>query len=599
MKGYTGTFLRIDLTNQNVKEEKLDPKIAEDYIGARGLAVKYFYDEVAADIDPLSPENKLFLATGPLTGTMANAGGRLDVVTKGPLTGGIAGSNTGGYWGSELKYAGYDMLVFEGKSDSPVYIWIDNGKVEVRDASHLWGKNTYETDTKLRDETHKEARVLNIGPAGENQVLFSNIMNDRDRAAGRTGVGAVMGSKNLKAVVVRGKKGVQVDDKEKFMETAFEVKKKINEQGLTGEGLAALGTASLVNVVNEHGNLPVRNFQESRFENADKVSGETLAENLLIKNKACFGCSMACGRVTEVVSGKFKGKGEGPEYETLWAFGPDCDIDNLEAITKANYLCNDLGLDTITMGTTIACAMEMQEDGILNKKETGLDLEFGNEDVIIEATKLTAKKDGFGAKLARGSYRLAEEYGVPEYSMSSKKQEYPAYDPRGSQGMGLEYATSNRGGCHVRGYMTSPEILGLPQKLDPDTTDDKAFWTKTFQDLTAAVDSAGLCLFNTFAIGGDEVYRLLNYATGFNYTEEELMKAGERIWNLERLFNYKAGITKEDDTLNPRLLNVPIKSGPRAGNVVKLDEMLTEYYQLRGWNEKGIPSEEKKDELKL
>ncbi|MGM0603813.1 MAG: aldehyde ferredoxin oxidoreductase family protein [Bacillota bacterium] len=599
MKGYTGKFLRIDLTHRDVKEEKLDPKLAKDYIGARGLAVKYFYDEVAADIDPLGPENELFLATGPLTGTMANAGGRLDVVTKGPLTGGIAGSNTGGYWGSELKYAGYDMLVFEGRADKPVYIWIDNGEVEIRDASHLWGKNTYETDTKLREETHKEARVLNIGPAGENQVLFSNIMNDRDRAAGRTGVGAVMGSKNLKAVVVRGKKGVQVDDKEKFMETAFEVKKKINEQGLTGEGLAALGTASLVNVINEHGNLPTRNFRESVFENADKVSGETLAEDLLIKNKACFGCAIACGRVTEVPSGKYKGKGEGPEYETLWAFGPDCGIDNLEAITKANFLCNDLGLDTITMGTTIACAMDMQEDGVLSREETGLDLEFGNEDVIIEATKLTAEKKGFGAKLARGSYRLAEEYGVPEYSMSSKKQEYPAYDPRGSQGMGLEYATSNRGGCHVRGYMTSPEILGLPQKLDPDTTEDKAFWTKTFQDLTAAVDSAGLCLFNTFAIGGDEVYRLLNYATGFEYTEEDLMKAGERIWNLERLFNYKAGITKEDDTLNPRLLNVPIKSGPRAGNVVKLDEMLTEYYQLRGWNEKGIPSVEKKDELKL
>ena len=599
MKGYTGKILRVDLEKGVVNEEKLDKNIARKYIGARGLATKYFYDEVDPKVDPFDSTNKLFLATGPLTGTMANAAGRLNVVTKGPLTEGIAASNTGGYWGPELKYAGYDMVVFKGKSEKPVYLWINNDQVELRDASHLWGETTSKTDEQLRDETHQEARVLNIGPGGENQVLFACVMNDRDRAAGRTGVGAVMGAKKLKAVVVRGTQGIKVEDNDQFMKTAFEVKDKINEQDLTGEGLGALGTASLINVINEHGNLPTRNFRESVFEEADKVSGETLADDLLIKNKACFGCAMACGRVTAVPEGKYQGKGEGPEYETIWAFGPDCGISNLEAITKANYLCNEYGLDTITMGTTIACAMDMQEDDVLSEKQTELELEFGNDDVIIEATKLTANKEGFGKKLAKGSYRLAEAYGVPEYSMSSKKQEYPAYDPRGSQGMGLEYATSNRGGCHVRGYMTSPEVLGLPEKLDPTTTEDKAFWTKTFQDLTAAVDSAGLCLFNTFAIGSDEVYRLLKYATGFDYTEEELMKAGERIWNLERIFNYEAGMTKEDDTLNPRLLKTPIKSGPKAGEIVHLEEMLEEYYDLRGWNNNGLPAEEKKTELDL
>ncbi len=599
MRGWTGKLLRVDLTAEKIKEEVLDEELARKYIGARGLASKLFYDEVSPDIDPLSPENKLFIATGPLTGTLANGSGRIDVVTKGPLNGTIAASNSGGYWGAELKYAGFDMVVFEGRSDNPVYLWIDNGDYQLKDASHLWGKSTYETDSTLRDETHREARVLCIGPAGENQVLFASVMNDRDRAAGRSGVGAVMGSKNLKAVVVRGKQGVRVADQEKFMETALEVKKKIAENDLTGAGLAALGTASLVNVINEHGNLPTRNFRTGVFEDADEISGETLAEKLLVKNKACFSCSIACGRVTAVTEGKYQGFGEGPEYETIWAFGADCGVDDLEAITRVNYLCNELGIDTITMGTTIACAMDMQEDGILTEDETGLKLEFGNSDVLIKAAMLTSSKEGFGARLARGSYRLAESYGHPEYSMSSKKQEYPAYDPRGSQGMGLEYATSNRGGCHVRGYMTSAEVIGIPEKLDPNTTEDKAFWTKAFQDLTAAFDSSGLCLFNTFAIGSDELFRLMKYATGFDYTEEEILKAGERIWNLERLFNYKAGITKEEDTINPRLLNNPLPDGPSAGEVVNLEEMLEEYYQLRGWNEEGIPGEEKRTELEL
>ncbi|MFW6381765.1 MAG: aldehyde ferredoxin oxidoreductase family protein, partial [Bacillota bacterium] len=491
--------------------------------------------------------------------------------------------------------AGYDMVVFEGRSAEPVYLWINNDRVELRGASHIWGKSTYDTDETLRNETHLEARVLNIGPAGENQVLFSSVMNDRDRAAGRTGVGAVMGSKNLKAVVVRGTQGVKVADNDKFMETALEVKDKIADNDLTGSGLAALGTASLINVINEHGNLPTRNFRNSMFEDADKISGEALAENLLVKNKACFGCSMACGRVTAVG----EETGEGPEYETIWSFGADCGVNDLEAITEVNYLCNELGLDTITMGTTIACAMDMQEDGVLNKEETGLDLEFGNADVLLEATRMTANKEGFGEKLARGSYRLAEAYGQPDYSMSSKKQEYPAYDPRGSQGMGLEYATSNRGGCHVRGYMTSVEVLGIPEKLDPQTIEGKAQWTKIFQDLTAAYDSSGLCLFNTFAIGADELTRLLKYATGFDYSEEEVMQAGERIWNLERMFNNRAGITSEEDTLNPRLLKVPVGEGPAEGQVVQLKEMLEEYYELRGWNRQGLPTEDKQQELEL
>ncbi len=599
MKGYQGKLLRINLSQKSVTKEDLDENLAKKFIGARGLGSKYLYDEIDPTIDPLKPENKLILATGPLTGTLASSTGRLNVITKGPLTGTIAASNTGGYWGSELKFAGYDLVILEGKADKPVYIWINDDNIEIRDASHLWGKKTYESDKILRDETHQEARVLNIGPAGENEVLFACVMNDRDRAAGRTGVGAVMGSKNLKAVVVRGKQGIKVADNEKFMQASRDIKETITSNDLTGSALEALGTPILVNAINDHGNLPVNNFQTTGFEDADKISGETLSDTLLVKSKACFSCDIACGRVTSLPEGKYSGQGEGPEYETIWAFGADCGVNNLEAIVKANYLCNELGLDTITMGTTIACAMELQQKGVLAEDESELDFSFGNADTIIEATKLAANKEGFGEKLALGSYRMAKAYDHPEYSMSTKKQEYPAYDPRGSQGMGLEYATSNRGGCHVRGYMTSPEILGIPEKLDPETTEGKATWVKIFQDLTAAVDAAGMCLFTTFAIGADELTTLLKFATGFDYNTEKVMLAGERIWNLERLFNYKAGITAEDDTLNSRLTEEPLESGPWAGSVVKLDEMLSDYYQERGWNDEGIPSETKKAELGL
>ncbi|SFM01300.1 aldehyde ferredoxin oxidoreductase family protein [Candidatus Frackibacter sp. WG13] len=597
MNGWMGQILRINLTEETVNVEELDQTLAKDYIGARGLGTKIFCDEVEPTVDPLAHENKLIFATGPLTGTAAVSGSRYNVVTKSPLTGTIAASNSGGYFPSELKYAGYDVVIFEGKASRPVYIVIDDDQVKIESAEELWGETILETDNQLRAKYGDNFRIAAIGPAGENLVKFACIMNDRERAAGRSGVGAVMGSKNLKAVIVRGTQGVRVANKGKFKDVLRNCLGKIKESGVTNEGLPALGTAVLVNIISEHGNLPTRNFQKGNFEGAEQVSGEALADELLVKNKACAGCPIGCGRVSLVPDGEYKGFGEGPEYETLWAFGPDCGIDNLEAITKDNFICNELGLDTITMGTTIACAMEMYEEGIITKDELGLELEFGNAQAMVEAVKLTGTREGIGDLLAEGSYRLAEKYDCPEYSMSSKKQEYPAYDPRGSQGMGLEYATSNRGGCHVRGYLTSPEILGIPEAIDPLTIEGKAEWVKIFQDLTGVVDASGICLFTTFALGGGDIHELLEAVTGVGYTEEEMMKVGERIWNLERLFNYEAGVGPDEDKLAKRLVEEPLPEGPAEGKVVGLETMLEEYYQLRGWTPEGDVKEEKIAEL--
>ncbi|MBM7559410.1 aldehyde ferredoxin oxidoreductase C-terminal domain-containing protein [Marinitoga litoralis] len=594
---FNGKVLRVNLTEKSVKVEEL-PKDAELYLGGRGLATKMFYDEVDPNVAPLLPDNKLFMATGPLTGTAAPTGGRYMVVTKGPLTGTIASSNSGGYFGAELKFAGYDIVVFEGKSDKPVYLSIKDDHVELKDASHLCGKDVFETTDMLLEEFgDPKARVACIGPAGEKLVKFAAVMNDKHRAAGRTGVGAVMGSKNLKAVVVRGTKRPDVKDPAKFMETVKEKIKMLKENGVTGEGLPKLGTKVLDNIINQNGLYPTRNFQDSVFELTDEVSGEALVEKgYLVKNMPCYGCPIACGRRVTLPNGI---ETEGPEYETGWAFGADCGVSDLVAIVEANHLCNKYGLDTISAGATLAAAMEMYEKGIIKKEElnNGPELKFGSSEAIVYYTKQMGLREGFGDKLAEGSYRLAEKYGHVELSMTVKKQELPAYDPRGAQGHGLEYATSNRGGCHVRGYMISPEILGAPEKLDPLALEGKAEWVKIFQDLTAVIDSAGLCLFTSFALGLEDYKDLINAALGWDLSAEETLKIGERIWNLERKFNLEAGIDPSQDTLPKRLLNDPVKEGPNKGHVVRLDVLLPKYYEVRGWSKEGIPTEEKLKEL--
>lgn len=597
MSAWTGIILRVDLAAKTVKKEPLNMKDAHEYVGARGLGTKYFCNEVDPKVDPLSPENKLIYMTGPLTGTAAGSAGRFEIVAKAPLTGTIGAANSGGHFGPELKFAGYDGIIFENASDTPVYLYINDETVELRDATELWGKTVYET-TDLLQEKLGNFKVSCIGPTGENLCLYSGVMNEKHRAAGRGGLGAVMGSKKLKAVAVRGTGSVTVARPEAFMAAITDARAKLQAHPVSGAGLGQLGTQILVNIINESGALPLHNWRDgSVFDRADDTGGETLAKTYLVKNKGCFGCSIACGRVTNVPDGPFKSFGEGPEYEAGWSYGADCGVNDLAAIVRANHLCNEYGMDPITLGSTIACAMELADMGALPEEDVGFKLRFGDAQAVVDLTEAVGKNEGFGKVLALGSYRMAEKYGHPELSMSVKKQEMPAYDGRAIQGMALEYATSNRGGCHVRGYLTSPEILGVPVKTDPLITEGKPALLKLFQDLTALVDASGTCLFTTFGIGLPEIAAEYREAVGSDETDEEILLKGERIWNLEKRFNIAAGVEK--DTLPPRLLREKLPSGPAKGKVAQLYDMLDEYYTLRGWDKEGVPTAEKCKELNL
>lgn len=586
---YNEKIARINLTTGGIRVEPLNMELAKKFIGGRGLGTKMLYDEGIAKVDPLSPENKLIYITGPMTGTKSPTAGRYMVVTKSPLTGMIASSNSGGKWGGKLKYAGWDALIVEGKADHPVYINIEDDKIEILDAKDYVGMKSEQVDEELK-KVHPNCSVLNIGPAGEHLALLAAIMNDKDRAAGRSGVGAVMGSKNLKAITVTATRTVvPAADEEALKETAKACNKKIRENGVTGGGLPTYGTAVLVNIINNTGSFPTKNWQESYYEQADDTSGETLKDKYLVKNAACHRCPIACGRVVDV-DGKVVG---GPEYEPLWAYGGNCGINDLNSIDEANMLCNEYGLDAISTPCTIAAAMELYEKGYITDEDCdGMPLKWGSAEATVEWTKRMGEGKGMLARLmADGSYRLCEFFKHPEFSMSVKKQEMPAYDPRGIQGIGLTYATSNRGGCHVRGYLISPEILGLPEQLDRTEIDGKAQWCKIFQDLTAVIDSMGLCLFSSFALGAPEYAALLNAGTGTSYTPDELLEVGERIYNLERLFNKTAGMKPEDDRLPKRLTEEPIKNGPSKGQISQIKVTLPQYYEVRGW-ENAFPTEE-------
>ncbi|MDO5563881.1 MAG: aldehyde ferredoxin oxidoreductase family protein [Eubacteriales bacterium] len=595
---FMNCVIRVDLKTGKISKEPLNMQFAKDYIGARGLGTKYHITECKANIDPLGPDNKLIFMTGPLTGTFSPCSGRYEVVAKAPLTGTIGAANSGGHFGPELKYAGYDGIIFENQASKPVYLLIEDDKVELRDASDLWGKTVFETTDILNERHGETARVACIGPTGERLVLYSGVMNDKHRAAGRGGLGAVMGSKKLKAVVVKGTGSVEHALPKEFMDACINARQVLKAHPVTGAGLGAYGTQILVNIINGSDAMPVNNWKDgSHFDKGEDISGEALVDKYLVRNKGCFGCCIGCGRVTKIKEGPFKSFGEGPEYEAGWSFGADCGVSDLAAVCKANFICNEYGFDPITLGSTIACAMELFEMGAIKESEIGFPLRFGDAVAMVKAAEITGKGEGFGKILGEGSYRLATKYGHPELSMSVKKQEMPAYDGRCMQGIGLEYATSNRGGCHVRGYMTSPEILGIPIKVDPLTTEGKAPLLKTFQDLTAAFDSAGICLFTSFGIGLKELCELYRAAVGSNESDEEILLKGERTWNLEKLYNIEAGVEK--DTLPPRLLREALPSGQAKGNVNQLDVMLKEYYEVRGWDKEGIPGDKKKKELNI
>jgi len=613
---WAGKILRVNLTAGTVKSEPLNMAWARAYIGSRGLGSKYLIDEVDPKVDPLSPENKIIWATGPLTGTMASTGGRYTVITKSPLTGAIACSNSGGYWGAEFKMAGWDMVIFEGKSAHPVYLYVNDDVAELRDAGHLWGKSVWETEESLKKSLQDPlTRVSSIGKAGENGVLYAAVVNDLHRAAGRSGVGTVMGSKNLKAIAVRGTKGVSnIQNPKAFMKAVAEKKKILAENGVTGQGLPLYGTQVLMNVINEVGGLPTRNHRDNQFEGAKDISAEAMAtpratdgKKQLVTNQACFGCTIACGRISKMDQGHFTvankpqywGASGGLEYEAAWALGAANGVNDLEALQYASKLCNEEGIDPITFGTTIGAVMELYDMGVLTKEQVGIEATFGSAKALAFLVEETIYSRGFGKEIGQGSKRLTAKYGHPELSMSSKGQEFPAYDGRAIQGIGLAYATSNRGGCHLRGYTIASEVLGIPVKTDPLEHEGKPDLVKAFQDATAAFDSSGLCIFTTFAWGLADLAPQMQAAIGEEYTTEELEKIGERIWNLERDFNNRAGFTAKDDSLPPRLLTEACKTGPATGKVNMLAEMMPKYYAARGWDTEGRPTAATRERLSL
>ncbi len=554
MFGWTGKILRVNLSNGEIKEEKIPENILKDYVGGRGLGVKLYYDLVEPSIEPLSPENPLIFTVGPLTG-LAPMSGRHSVVSKSPLTGTIFDSNSGGFWGKELHYAGYDALIVQSAAERPVYIRIENSYAEIKDASSLWGLNVDEVTSKLEGM----GSVACIGRAGEKGVLYANIMNDLTHTAGRGGLGAIMGSKNLKAIVVRGTQKPEIADLEAYKVALKEMVRLLEASPPVNKGLRVFGTSMLYDIVNYLEVMPTNNYEKSHFQGGSQLSGDYIIEHYSIESHGCWGCPINCKK-------RDKKRGiELPEYETIWAFGPNMENGDYERIVSANIKCNRYGMDTITAGATLALYREL----------TGKDYLDHIEEI------------GEGKILTEGSRRLAEKYNAREKSTDIKGLELPGYDPRGLYGQALSYATSNRGGCHLRAYLVAPEIIGKPKLIHRLNPEDKPGLVVIFQNLSAAVDSLILCKFTTFAMGEVEYSKLLSAVTGIHYRSEDILRFGERIYNLERLFNIRAGIGGEEDTLPPKIFQ-----GENALRREIFEEMLREYYEFREWD-KGVPREEK------
>jgi aldehyde:ferredoxin oxidoreductase len=611
MYGLMGKILRVNLTSGEVSNEEIPGEMAKKFLGGRGLGSKYLFDEVGPGTDPLGPENRLIFMSGLLTGTPSPSAGRYSVVTKSPQTNIWAQANSGGRWGVDLKHSGFDGIIFEGISETPVYLMIEDGRAELRKADGLWGRNVFETTRQIKEDLGKGVNVACIGTAGENLVKYAAIMNDFNRAAGRCGVGAVMGSKRLKAIAVSGKQKIQMADKETFQKVA---KKQFEllEESILSAGLKGYGTNLVLDMVNVCGGLPSRNWQTGVCAFADKVNGETLSERVLVKPTGCFACPIECGRESEIREGPYAAqKGEGPEYETVGVFGPMCDVSDFEAITMAGYLCNDFGLDSISCGSTIAFAMECFEKGILTEADTGgMTVNFGDGKGMLELIPKIAHREGFGDLLAEGTRIMAKRLGKgsEKFAMNVKGLELACYDSRAAKITGLAFATANRGGDHVTAYVQAPTFLASPFLVVEDSeiadplkeNPEDARVVKEMEDALTVFDAAGCCKFMALTLDADEWSDLISTVTGWKFGIDEFKKTGERIYNLERCFNVREGLTRTDDTLPPRLLEEPLPEGPAEGHVNRLDVLLDRYYEFRKWDKKtGKPTPEKLKELDL
>lgn len=614
MFGFMGNILRVDLTAGTLTEEALPEDVARKYLGGAGIATRYLYDEVPKGADPLGPENKLIFFTGPLTGTTSPSSSRYSVVTKSPLTGIWGQANSGGSFGPALKRSGFDGIIFEGESAKPVFLKIENGKPELCDADHLWGKIVPDTEDSLKEDLGKNFTIASIGPAGENLVKFAAIMNNKHRAAGRCGVGAVMGVKKLKAIAVSGKAFPELANKEVFKEKAKKQFTLVNES-LLKIGFETFGTAMVADMVNVKGGYPTRNWQQGEFDGIEHVNAQAISEKVLKSRVNCFSCPIACGRGSEIQEGPYKGhKGEGPEYETSNTLGAQCGVADINAITMANYLCNEYGLDTITAGSTIAFAMECYEKGFMTKEDTdGLEINFGDGEMVVKLVEMIAKRDGFGDLLAEGSRSVAEKVGQgsERFAMHVKGLELPAYDPRAAKIVGLSYVTANRGGDHVTSTVIAPTFIDAPILLveeshiqDPyEVVPEEAKIVMDMENGGAVFDCIGGCKFFGLLLYADDSVDLISNATGWDFTVDDFRKGGERVYNLARAFCIREGITREKDILPARLMEDPLPGGSAEGMVLgreDLELLKDAYYDYRGWDkETGKPTPEKLAELGL
>ena len=607
--GYAGKILRVDLSKNRINEAELDLSLAKDLIGGLGVASKIMLEEFNPNIEPFSPQNKLILATGPLTGSTVPAGNKSVIISRSPLTNIWGEAIFSANCGIELKRAGYDLLIIDGEAEKPVYLWIHDGEAEIKDANGIWGMDTFDACSAIqKDLGEKNAAVVCIGPAGEKLVRFASIISDNGRAAGRCGLGAVMGSKKLKAIACKGTEKVEVANPELLRKLKGDVIETIKEKL---KGMTNYGTSGGVAAFEEMGNLPIKNWTKGTFPGASEITGLKMAKTMLIGKKACFACPVACGRYIEIKEGPYAPlKGYGPEYETIAAFGSLCMNDNLESIAKANDLCNRAGIDTISTGATIAFAMECYEKGIITKDDTGgIELTWGNHEAIVKMVELISRKEGFGAILSEGSKRAAEIIGkgAEALAIHVKGLELPMHSPYRFKEMGLQYAVSERGACHLRGYSFLPARgvlvpdLGFDKQLDGLSIEGKGKVTKIMQDACRMIDALGICKFVVF-FGRMPLTTLAGFytaVTGWNTTLDDLMRAGEKIWMLQRVFNVRMGIRRKDDTLPKRFLKEPMPDGGAKGQVVELEPMLKEYYEVRGLDENGKPKVEKLKELGL
>ncbi len=619
--GYLGKIIRIDLTDGSIKIEEPNDIFYRTYMGGKGFIAHYLLKELKPGIDPLSEDNKLIIAAGILTGLSVAGVPRFAVGAKSPLTGGYGQSEAGGFWGPELKKAGFDGLIIEGKADKPVYIYIKDGQIEIKDAGHVWGKETGETQEILFKEVgDKTIKVLQIGPAGENLVKYACILNGLKHANGRNGLGAVMGSKNLKAVVVKGNKKIPVHDNEKISEISKSFLSYYMENPLT-RGLYEYGTPAGVMGNNAGGILPTRNFNDGEFQNAEKISAQVMVDTMLKKRVGCYACAVRCKRKVEIQSDDISvdGKYGGPEYETVAAFGSLCENDDLEVIAKANELCNRLGIDTISTGMSIAFAMECYENGIISQKELdGIDLSFGNKKSILEIIEKIARREGIGDVLAEGSEAAARKFGngADKFVLCVKGQELAMHEPRGKVGVGIGYAVCETGADHMvighdslfgkKGFtLDSVKPFGIIEPVDAlDLSWKKVRAFVYLQRWWSFFNMTGICDFVPVprgAMPAEDVVALVKAATGWETSLWELMIAGERAINMARLFNLREGFTSEDDTLPDRLFE-GLKNGRLEGNSISREEFkeaISIYYSMMGWNEEGVPTKGKLLELNI